>query len=106
MDEEIEEISKENVTYEEWLKATRFGRFRYKYGLIVLIACWISLLLLIYFVIHYAKELSTNPAEYILDKIGTTDCYCYSQSTLYYFNRTILSTTSYSLPTTNYLPIN
>ena len=78
----------EDVTYEEWLRASRFARFRFKYGLFVLIACWICLLLLIGFVWHYSYELSTHPATYMLEKLQSNYCYCYSGGYTYYINST------------------
>ena len=75
-------------TYQEYLTATRFAKFRYKYGLFVLIACWICLILLIIYVVIYAKELSTHPAIYMIEKLDVDNCYCIGDGVQYNINRT------------------
>lgn len=74
-------------TYEEYKRATAFAKFRYKYGLFVLILCWICLIILIYFVITYSKELSENPLIYAAKKINA-ECTCYANDKIYDFNST------------------
>jgi hypothetical protein len=76
------------VTYEEYKIATRFAQFRYKYGLFVLIGCWICLILLIVYTVVYAKELSTHPARYTMEKMDLNECYCNGDDARYYINRT------------------
>jgi len=76
------------ATYEEYLKAKKFARWKYKYGLFVLILCWISIVLLIIYVVIYSTELSTHPTAYMIDKLGITDCYCYGDAGDYYINNT------------------
>ncbi len=76
------------ATYEEYLKAKKFARWKYKYGLFVLILCWICLVLLIIYIIVYSKELSTRPELYMVNKLGVNDCYCYGDGVKYYINRT------------------
>lgn len=81
------------VSYEEWKTATTFARFRYKYALFVLIACWICLMLLIYFVWHYQKELTTHPITFALQELKADYCYCYNSEVVYYINSTAISYT-------------
>ena len=78
----------EKVTYTEWLKASRFARWKFKYGLFVLIGCWICLILLIIFILMYAKELSTHPAIYTIEKMNLNECYCNGDVLKYYINST------------------
>jgi len=62
-------------TYKEYLTAKRYNRFKYKYGIFVLILCWIFLLFLCYFVYLYGEELSSNPFIYGSRK-ANIDCFC------------------------------
>ena len=80
----------EEATFIEYLAAKKFARWKYKYGLFVLIACWICIILLIIYIVVYAKELSTNPATYLLDRLGVEDCTCYGESVRYYINKTAI----------------
>lgn len=76
------------VGYYDYSQATKFARWKYKYGLFVLIGCWVCLILLCYFVYTYATELSTHPALYTIDKLGVDYCYCYGEGERYYINST------------------
>jgi len=76
------------ATYEEYKSATKFARWKYKYGLFVLIACWICLVLLIGFIWIYQEELSTHPALYTIDKMNLDYCNCYGEDMSYYINST------------------
>jgi len=87
------------ATYEEYKTATRFAQFKFKYGLFVLIACWICLIILIVFIFIYATELSSHPMLYAIDKMDITDCYCNGDQVRYYINST-------SIMYTEQLPIN
>ena len=77
-----------DATYNEYLNATRFARWKYKYGLFVLIGCWICLVLLIIYVVMYARELSTHPAMYMMEELGVDNCYCYGNDKSYAINTT------------------
>lgn len=64
-------------TYEEFVNARKYARFKYKYGIFVLIACWICLLFLCYFIYSYGEELRSNPMIYAMRKANLDcDCYC------------------------------
>ena len=64
-------------TYEEYKKATRFARFKYRFGIFISILCLICFIILIVFVITYSEQLSTNPLLYGVKKLGVS-CNCYS----------------------------
>ena len=76
------------ATYEEYKRATDFARWKYKYGLFVLIGCWICLVILIVYVVTYAQELSTHPILYAVDKMDLDTCYCIGDGVSYSINRT------------------
>jgi len=76
------------ATFEEYLKAKKFARWKYKYGLFVLIACWIAIIFLIIYVLMYANELSTNPALYMMKDMNLNECNCNGIDGRYYINRT------------------
>jgi len=72
-------MSFQEPTYNEYKKANNFAKFRYKYGLVVTVFCWVCLILLLYFVFTYSKELITNPLIYGAKKYKV-DCHCYNYS--------------------------
>lgn len=82
-------------TYDEYKKATEWGRIRYKYSHIALTICWISLILLCYFTFNYSQELSTHPFIFGAEKHQVEcQCSCYNiQEELIYihFNSTYLN---------------
>ena len=94
----MEEVDIDNIpeekyvppTYEQYIKATAFARFRYKWGLFVMIGCWVCLLILIGFVYLYQNELSASPPQYALSKINADYCKCYIEDSPieWYFNST------------------
>jgi hypothetical protein len=81
-------MNNKEATYDEYLKAKRFARWKYKYGLFVLIACWICIILLIIYMVMYVEELSTTPALYMMNKLNLDECYCSGEGVRYYINRT------------------
>lgn len=81
-------------TYEEYLKATKYAQWRYKYGLFVLIGCWICLVILIVYIYFYATELATHPIIYVMDKFSLENCYCRGVEGDYYINSTSISVSS------------
>lgn len=83
-------MKEQEATYDEYLKATQYARWKYKYGLFVLIGCWICFILLIIFMVIYARELSTHPSTYMLEELKANYCYCYSDSMTYYVNMTTI----------------
>ncbi len=76
-------------TYDEYLKANLFAQFKYKYGLFVLIGCWVCLIILIAFVYIYSTELSSHPAHYMMKSISATSCTCQTENNIiWYVNET------------------
>ena len=73
-------------TYEEYQNATAFAKVRYKYGLIITIACWICLIIIAIMMFMYAKELSTHPIIYTMDKFNLKECMCTGNDLSYYIN--------------------
>jgi len=64
-------------TYEEYLKATRYGRFRYRFSHVGLVLCWLALLLLCFLIYSYGEEISRHPLIYGADKLNVK-CSCYN----------------------------
>lgn len=64
-------------TYEEYKIATSFAKFRYKYGVIVLILCWLCLLFIIYYMFTHGELIASNPLIYGADKYDV-ECKCYN----------------------------
>jgi len=77
----------EPPSYNEYLRATDFARFKFKYGFVIIIIATILLLLLLLFVIMYGKELSTQPTRYIAEKYDLDMCYCSGGGGEFIFNK-------------------
>ncbi len=79
----------EQPTYEDYIRATPFARLRYKYGLIIIVLSWLSIIGLIVYTMNYVEELSTDPLKFAA-KQHDLQCSCLSQEEqLYYkFNET------------------
>jgi len=67
-------------TYEEYKRATAFARFKYRFGYIVLILCWLSLLYIIFFMVTNVKELAADPLQFACEKMHI-ECNCYREGT-------------------------
>jgi len=67
----------EQPTYEEYKSATAFAKFKYKYGIIVVILCWVCLLFLSYYMFTHGEAISRNPLIYGADK-ADVECHCYN----------------------------
>jgi len=82
-------MSFKEPTYKEFKSATIFARLRYRYGLIIVIMSYITLLLLVVYVVIYSQELSTNPLQYAAKKVDANVCYCITDdNTMFIFNKT------------------
>jgi hypothetical protein len=57
-------------TYEEYCNATRFAKFRYKFGIYVQLISAILLIYLLFFTITNIEEMKANPALYAEKKLG------------------------------------
>ena len=62
-------------TYEEYKKATDFGRFRYRFGLLIQILAWLSLLFIIFYMVSNGEAIARHPLIYGADKYNVT-CTC------------------------------
>jgi len=69
-------MSFQEPTYEEYKKATSFARFKYKYGIIVMILCWICLLFICYYMVVNGESIAKNPLVYGAEKYDV-ECYCH-----------------------------
>ena len=69
----------EQPTYKEYETATKFARFKYKYGIIVLILCWLCLLFIIFYMFSNGEAISRNPLMYGAEKYEV-ECRCYNYS--------------------------
>lgn len=67
-------------SYEEYKRATAFAKFRHRFGFIVLILCWLSLMYVIYFMVTNVNELGANPLQYGCEKMHV-ECHCYRKGT-------------------------
>lgn len=74
----------EEPTYEEYKKATAFARFKYKYGIVVVILCWLLLLFVIYYMVVNGEAISRHPLIYGADKYDVY-CNCYTQEGMQIF---------------------
>lgn len=83
-------------TYEEYLKATSFARFKYKYGLIVSFAAMVCLVFLIFMIYSYGEEIASHPMTYAANKLDVV-CTCvenFGDRNRFFANSTTLSYTS------------
>ena len=64
-------------TYEEYLNATKFARFRYRFGVFIQFFSLLLFLILICYMIYHGEEVARNPLTYGADKYNTS-CYCFS----------------------------
>ena len=73
-------------TYEEYLKATNFAKFRYKFGVYIQLIALVLLLFLIYYTVTNIEEMKANPADYAEEKLGV-ECFYPMQEYDYGSNR-------------------
>lgn len=66
-------------TYEQYESATAFAKFKYKYGMLITILCWIALLYIIFYMVTNVKELTANPLQYGAEEMGI-ECNCYDKT--------------------------
>ena len=92
-------MSFQEPTYEEYKTATAYAKFKYKYGIIIMILCWICLLFICYYMWTNGEAIASNPFIYGAKKAGV-ECYCYNlEATVrdrmeFYFNATNLWTSN------------
>jgi len=73
------------ATYEEYCKASRFAKVRYRFGIYIQIVAAILLLYLLFYTITNIEEMKANPADYAEEKLGVICMYpiLYQQPTQY-----------------------
>jgi len=86
-------------TFEEYKSATAWARFKYKYGIIVLILCWLSLCFIIYYMYSNGEAIASHPLIYGAEKYDVTcECKNSNYKTLFFVNgSTIWAPESYWL---------
>jgi len=62
------------ATYEEYCKASKFRRFKYRFGVYVQIVALFLFLFLIYYTVTNIEEMKANPIGYAEEKMGVI-CY-------------------------------
>ena len=65
-------------TYEEYCKAGKFAKFRYRFGVYVQIIALFLLLFLSYYTITNIEEMKANPINYTQEKMNVI---CYPEIT-------------------------
>jgi len=63
-------------SYTEYMKATKFAKVKYKYGIVIMILCWLCLLFICYYMWSNGEAIATNPLVYGAEKYDV-ECYCY-----------------------------
>lgn len=58
------------ATYEEYLKASKFAKVRYKFGIYVQVVAAILLLYLLFYTVTNIEEMKTNPKDYTEERLG------------------------------------
>ena len=59
-----------NPTFEEYTKATKFARTRYRFGTFIQLVALIFLILLFLYTVTNIEEMKTNPIKYAEEKTG------------------------------------
>lgn len=59
-------------TYEEYCKATKYSKIRYRFGVYIQLIATILLLLLLIYTFINIEEMKANPADYAEKKLGVT----------------------------------
>ena len=89
-------------SYEEYKSATAFARFKYRFGLVIIIFCWLCLIFIIYYMVTNTESISRNPLIYGADKYDV-ECYCSSpERGKLYVNGTTLITIEDGMPGSNW----
>jgi len=77
-------------TFEEYKKATAFARFRYKYGVIIMVLCWLCLIFICIYLFIHLEEITTNPLIYGA-KTFDVNCMCYGNNGMFFVNGSTIS---------------
>jgi len=57
-------------TYEEYCKATKYAKIRYRFGTYIQLVALILLIVLIIYTVTNIEEMKANPAKYAEEKLG------------------------------------
>ena len=68
------------ATYDEYCKASKYAKIRYRFGVYIQLISAILLLFLIYYTVSNIEEMKANPKDYAEEKIGVI---CYPKITIY-----------------------
>ncbi len=79
----------EKPTYEEYVKASDWARFKYKYGIIVMVLAWACLLFIAIYMAVNGEAIARHPLIYGADKFNVT-CTCRRGATVINVNSTTL----------------
>jgi len=69
----------EKPTYEEYIKATKFARFRYRFGVFIQFIAVLLFLILIFYMIYHGNKVATNPLVYGAEKYNIS-CSCFKSN--------------------------
>lgn len=69
-----------HATYEEYEKASRFARFRYRFGVYIQLLALILFIFLIIFTVTNVEEMKSNPIDFAQKKMGVV---CYYPDSIY-----------------------
>jgi hypothetical protein len=62
-------------TFEEYKKATKFARFRYRWGFLIITLSWLLFLFTIIYMVTNIEVIKSNPLVYAMEK-GGLKCHC------------------------------
>jgi|SRR6056297_2543017 len=79
----------EKPTYEEYANASDWARFKYKYGIIVMVLAWACLLFIAIYMVVNGEAIARHPLIYGADKYNVT-CICRRGSTTLHVNQTTM----------------
>ena len=63
------------ATYEEYCKASKFAKVRYRFGIYIQIVAAILLLYLLFYTLTNIEEMKANPKDYAEKKLGVICMY-------------------------------
>lgn len=58
------------ASYEDYRRASRYAKIRYRFGVYIQIVSFILLLFLLYYTVTNIEEMKANPADYAEKKLG------------------------------------
>lgn len=99
-------MATEIPSYEEYKKATKFARFRYRFGVVIMFLTWLSFLFVIFYMVSNGEAIASNPLIYGAEKYEAT-CTCIDiDGDKFYVNATHLLLGEQNFPDLNLEDIN